>query len=77
MFRSADLVLVNKIDLLPHLDFSMSEALADVSRVNPGVTVLAVSARSGEGLEAWFDWILLDNRLPLDHLVGHSSTPVL
>lgn len=57
MFAAADLVLVNKIDLMPHLDFDLAEAVSNMRKVNPGVKVLEVSARSGTGLERWTQWI--------------------
>lgn len=57
MFRSADLVLVNKIDLLPHLDFDLDAFLASLRAVHPDVPYLLVSARTGEGLDRWFDWL--------------------
>ncbi|HKS89945.1 MAG TPA: hydrogenase nickel incorporation protein HypB [Stellaceae bacterium] len=57
MFRAAGLVILNKIDLLPHLDFDRERALANLRRANPAAEVLAVSARSGEGLGAWCDWL--------------------
>ena len=57
MFQAAELVLINKTDLLPHLDFSLKEALANVARANPRARTLTLSARTGEGLQAWIDWI--------------------
>lgn len=57
MFRGADLVLLTKVDLLPHLDFDVERSLEAVRSVNPDAPVLHVSARSGEGMEAWFQWI--------------------
>ena len=57
MFQAAELVLLNKTDLLPHLDFSVEEALANVSRVNPRAGAIPVSAKTGEGMDAWMDWI--------------------
>jgi hydrogenase nickel incorporation protein HypB len=57
MFRSADLVLVNKLDLLPHLDIDLDLFYANLRDVNPTVTTLAVSARTGVGLEAWYAWL--------------------
>jgi hydrogenase nickel incorporation protein HypB len=56
MFRACDLVIVNKVDLLPHLDFDLEKLLANVQAVSPGVTTLAVSARTGEGMDAVRDW---------------------
>jgi hydrogenase nickel incorporation protein HypB len=57
MFAAAEVVLLNKTDLLPYLDFSVPDALANVRRSNPKATTYEVSARTGEGLEAWFRWI--------------------
>lgn len=57
MFASADLVLVNKVDLLPYLTFDVDLAIANARRVNPRVRVLKVSATSGEGFPAWLDWL--------------------
>jgi hydrogenase nickel incorporation protein HypB len=57
MFRAADLVLLNKIDLLPHLDFDLEKAIGNVKAVNPRATVIRLSARTGEGLDRWYDWI--------------------
>jgi hydrogenase nickel incorporation protein HypB len=57
MFRTAELVLVNKIDLLEHLDFDLDLFLHHLDAVNPGVPRLLVSARSGEGIGAWRDWL--------------------
>jgi len=57
MFRAADLVLINKIDLLPYLDFDVDLCEANARRVNPSVEVLRVSARSGEGFDAWLAWL--------------------
>jgi hydrogenase nickel incorporation protein HypB len=64
MFRTCELVLVNKVDLLPHLDFDLDRFLANLDSVNPGVEHLLLSARSGEGAEAWREWLLaLPDRL--------------
>ncbi len=57
MFAAADLVLLNKIDLLPYLEFDVERCVAGARRVNPGVEVLPLSASSGEGLPAWYDWL--------------------
>jgi hydrogenase nickel incorporation protein HypB len=58
MFRACDLVIVNKIDLLPHLDVSVERLLANVEAVHPGVPTMLVSARTGEGIEEWRDWLM-------------------
>jgi hydrogenase nickel incorporation protein HypB len=57
MFASADLMLVNKADLLPYVDFDVSVCVANALRVNPRLRAMTVSARSGEGLEGFVDWI--------------------
>ncbi|MGO3927713.1 hydrogenase nickel incorporation protein HypB [Rhodopseudomonas pseudopalustris] len=57
MFAAADLLLLNKIDLLPHLDFDLAATIEYARRVNPKIEVLTVSAKSGEGLPAFYAWI--------------------
>jgi hydrogenase nickel incorporation protein HypB len=57
MFAAADLMLLNKADLLPHLDFDVDACLAAAQRVNPRIRSLTVSARTGEGLAAFYSWI--------------------
>jgi hydrogenase nickel incorporation protein HypB len=58
MFRACELVLVNKLDLLPHLEFDLDRYLQHLDAVHPGVDRLLVSARTGEGVEAWRDWLV-------------------
>jgi hydrogenase nickel incorporation protein HypB len=58
MFRACELVLVNKLDLLPHLDFDLDRYLRNLDAVHPGVDRLLVSAKTGEGVEAWRDWLV-------------------
>ena len=57
IFAAASLVLLNKSDLLPHLDFDLEYALDCLRRVNPRAPVLSVSAKTGEGLDAWLAWL--------------------
>jgi hydrogenase nickel incorporation protein HypB len=57
MFRTCELVLVNKIDLLPHLDFDLDKLLYNLDAVHPDVERMLVSARTGEGIDAWRDWL--------------------
>jgi len=57
MFRAASLMLLNKTDLLPHLDFDVDAAIGFARRVNPNIRVIRVSARSGEGLNEWLDFL--------------------
>jgi hydrogenase nickel incorporation protein HypB len=58
MFRACDIVVINKIDLLPHLDFDLDRFLANLRAVNPGADLVQLSARSGEGIEQWCDWLV-------------------
>ncbi len=58
MFAAADLMLLNKVDLLPYVEFDEEACLGFAKRVNPNLEVIRTSARSGEGLQAWIDWIL-------------------
>jgi len=57
MFRTCELVLVNKIDLLPYLEFDLEKLLHNIDQVHPNVEVIVLSARTGEGVEAWRDWL--------------------
>ncbi|MGE5471938.1 MAG: hydrogenase nickel incorporation protein HypB [Bacteroidota bacterium] len=57
MFRAADVMLLNKCDLLPYLEFDADLAETNARRVNPDLTIFRVSATSGDGLSAWVDWI--------------------
>ena len=57
MFRSVDVVVVNKMDLLPFLDFDLDLFLANLARVNPAARVVRVSARTGDGVDEWVDWL--------------------
>jgi hydrogenase nickel incorporation protein HypB len=58
MFRACELVIVNKIDLLPHLEFDLDAFLGNLDAVHPDVPRLLVSARTGEGVDAWRDWLV-------------------
>jgi hydrogenase nickel incorporation protein HypB len=57
MFAAADLVLLNKVDLLPYLNFDVAACLRAIHRVNPRAAVLRTSATTGEGLADWYDWL--------------------
>jgi hydrogenase nickel incorporation protein HypB len=57
MFMAADLVIVNKSDLLPYVDFDVDACLRRIRQVNPRAESLTVSAATGEGLAAWYDWL--------------------
>lgn len=57
MFAAARLMILNKIDLLPHLDFDVAACIDYARRVNPAIEVLQLSARTGEGMDAWLAWL--------------------
>jgi hydrogenase nickel incorporation protein HypB len=57
MFATADVVVISKIDVLPYFDFDLTKFQQAVSGLNPGVLILPLSARTGEGFEAWIDWL--------------------
>jgi hydrogenase nickel incorporation protein HypB len=57
MFHAAEVMILNKVDLLPHVDFDVEQAIANAQEVHPGIEVLCVSARSGDGLDAWYHWL--------------------
>lgn len=58
IFKESALTLLNKIDLVPYTDFNVAAATEDITTIHPGAAVLPVSARTGEGLAAWIDWLL-------------------
>lgn len=62
MFATANLVVVNKTDLLPYVDFDIDAFISYARQLNPGVRVLPLSAKTGEGIEAWFSWLTSENR---------------
>jgi hydrogenase nickel incorporation protein HypB len=57
MFRAVDLVLLNKIDLVPYLDTNLDRYIAHIRKVNPTATILPISAQTGDGMAAWFGWL--------------------
>jgi len=57
MFRACELVIVNKLDLLPHVEFDLDRFLANIDAVNPGVRTMLVSATTGRGIDEWREWL--------------------
>ncbi len=70
MFASSHLMVVSKADLLPHIDFDVNALVANARKVNPGIKVLKVSARTGEGMEAWASFIRMARSLAM---TGHEG----
>ncbi len=65
MFAAADLLLLNKIDLLPYLDFEVERCLDYARRIHPDIAVLQLSARNGTGFDGWLDWLRAERRAVL------------
>lgn len=63
MFHAADLMLLNKIDLLPYLQFDVDKCIEYARRVNPGIKVLQVSATTGKGMDNWYQWVRVTQQL--------------
>ena len=57
MFHAVDAIVVNKLDLLPHLTFDMAVFRENLEKINPDARVFELSAETGDGLEAWIDWL--------------------
>ena len=64
MFQEADCLLITKLDLAPYLDVDLRQIEANVRQMNPYVTIIPVSAKTGEGLPQWFDWVRSHVRHP-------------
>jgi hydrogenase nickel incorporation protein HypB len=57
-FAEADVVLINKIDLMDYIDFNLERVLADIHVVNPNAPIFQVSATAGQGMDQWYEWLL-------------------
>ncbi len=57
MFAAAQLMVINKIDLLPYVSFDVARCIENAKRVNPYIQVIQVSATTGEGMDAWLNWL--------------------
>jgi hydrogenase nickel incorporation protein HypB len=75
LFAAARLMVLNKIDLLPHVDFDVARCIAYARRVNPAIEVLLVSARNGVGMEAWLDWLREHDGAAITQAVTAPVTP--
>ncbi|MBJ7533872.1 hydrogenase nickel incorporation protein HypB [Rhodomicrobium vannielii ATCC 17100] len=68
MFRTSHLMLITKVDLLPHLDFDADALAANARAINPRIKILRVSAKTGEGMDAWAGWLRAQRTLALTGL---------
>jgi len=57
MFRDADLLLITKTDLIPYVDFNIKQCISYAKQINPDIESINLSAKNGEGLESWYQWI--------------------
>lgn len=57
MFQAADLMLINKVDLLPYLDFDIEKCKSFARQVNPKIEIMEISCHSGVGMQQWYDWL--------------------
>lgn len=76
MFRASDIMLLNKIDLLPHLSFDVEACIQYAKSINPHIKVFQVSATTGEGMDTWYQWIndqITDNPLSISLQTTNSS----
>ncbi len=73
MFHAASMMILNKIDLLPHLDFDVERCIDFARRVNPDIVVLKLSARTGEGFDEWLTWVTEGRRRMAAHRKGTAQ----
>ena len=57
MFSICDVLLINKIDVLPYFDFDIEACKERVKKLNPNIQIIPISSRTGEGMDAWYDWL--------------------
>jgi hydrogenase nickel incorporation protein HypB len=63
MFRSADLMLITKVDLLPYFDFDVKKAIEEARKLNPKMDIIQVSTKTGEGLDKWINYLKMKSSL--------------
>jgi len=62
MFHNADVMLLNKIDLLPHIEFDVEKCKEMARKINPDILIFDISSRTGEGMDAWYKWLVSGTR---------------
>ncbi len=65
MFHAANLLLLSKIDLLPHLDFDVGKCIEYAQRINPGIKVIQLSGKTGEGMDSWYRWVRANRQIAM------------
>jgi len=76
MFHAADLMLLNKTDLLPYLDFDVEKCIEYARQVNPNIKVIQLSAKSGEGMQAWLDWLEQNRQEMIESRITQLQTEI-
>lgn len=76
MFHSSTLCVINKMDLLPYVPFSMEKVRENIQKINPGLNILELSCTTGEGLEDWYGWLLSKTPSPEQVEVAPEATGV-
>ncbi|WP_420598105.1 hydrogenase nickel incorporation protein HypB [Neptuniibacter sp.] len=76
MFHASDLMILNKTDLLPYLDFDVERCIEYAKQVNPDIKVLQLSARSGEGMKEWIDWLIEHRKEMIQNRIDALQTEV-
>jgi len=71
MFRASEVMILNKIDLLPYLNFNVEECIEAAKTVNPNIKIFQLSATSGEGMAEWYDW--LKEQVSLENNIGKTG----
>jgi len=71
MFYAADLLILNKVDLLPYLDFDIDQCINYARQVNPRIQIIQLSAKNGDGMNAWYQWLRLTHQTKL---IGFQAT---
>jgi hydrogenase nickel incorporation protein HypB len=70
MFAAAKLMILTKTDLLPHLDFDIEACAANAKRINPAIEILRLSAKTGEGMDAWLNWLQAQQQTIMDTAIA-------
>lgn len=70
MFHESSLLLINKIDLIPHTNFDLESAHRNALQVSPNLEIIDISCRTGEGLDKWYDWLRRERKKALEQRTG-------
>ena len=76
MFHAADLMLINKVDLLPYVDFDLEKCMNYAKQINPDLHILQVSAKDGTGLGEWVDWLMAQRQGLLQAAINQLSSKI-